>query len=96
MGGTKSALKKILAVTLIIIFFSCLGTGIYLNYYYAYNRPLVPQPELGREYSLHVHKTTVYLTEKESSQIDWLFIIMILSGLGGGALYVVIRRSEET
>ena len=88
-------LKKILIVTLLTIFFVSLALGIYLNYHYAYNMPRNPQPEFAREYPLNVHGTIVYLTKQESTRLDCLYAIMMFSGLGGAALYIISKRRSR-
>ena len=88
-------LKKIIVVTLLAIFFCCLTSWIYFNYHYAYNMPRSPQPESAREYPFNVHGTIVYLTEKESAQLNWLYTIGMIAGLSGASLYVVLKPFGE-
>jgi len=90
-----TTVKKAIITILLAIFFSCLSVGIYLNYYYINNMPRNPQPELGRVNQLNVHGSIVYLTKKEDSQLNWLFTIMMCSGLSGAALYVISKPASK-
>jgi hypothetical protein len=74
--------KKITAIIIIVMVFSCIFLWGYLENHYAYTRPEKPQPELGRVYRLNVHGTIVFLTKQENSQLQWLFY--------GGAFFVII------
>ena len=55
-------------------FFLCGLRFVYLDEYYVYTRyKKPPQPELGIIYPHNVHGATVYLTQGENSQLDYLF-----------------------
>ena len=83
--------KKLIVIVLMIIAFASLGSWVYLQNYYAYNRQSNPQQELGRVYRLNVHGTIVYLTKGESLQQDCLFTIVILSNLSWMILNAVLK-----
>jgi hypothetical protein len=69
--------KKIMAILLGTAILICFSLDVFLNYHYAYTRPVKPQPEIGRIYPLNVHNTIVYLTRDEDLQIKLLVRIMI-------------------
>ena len=52
----------------------CLGVWTILigcQMYFAYTRPVYPQPPMGRIYPFRVHYTTVYLTSFESRLVNF-------------------------
>ena len=71
--------KKIIAIVIQVVIIASLGLWIYLNYHYAYTRPRIPQPDMGRIYPLHVHRTTIYLTQQEDVQLNCLFWTAVTS-----------------
>lgn len=70
-------LKKIIAIIIVTIIFTCLGLYSYLSNHYICTLPEKPQPEIGRIYPFDVHGTIVYLTQQEDSQLRWLFGTMM-------------------
>ena len=84
-------LERAVLVSLLTVSLLCLISDVFLNYHYAYNLPHVPVPELEREYPLHVHRTIVYLTKRESLQLEWLYLVMTFTGLGGAVVHVIFR-----
>jgi hypothetical protein len=79
--------KKVIALVIQVVIFVSLGLWIYLEFHYAYTRPRQPQPDMERIYPLRVHRTTVYLTKQEDSQVNWLFLTAMISG-GIQILYI--------
>src|SRR6266498_2966855 len=71
--------KKVIFLLIQVVVTVSLGLWIYLDYHYAYTRPKKPQPDMERIYPLHVHRTTVYLTKQEDSQLNWIFLTAMTS-----------------
>ena len=67
-------IKKIIAIFIIVLSFTCILSWIYLEYDYAFHRIQKAQPELGRIYPHNVHGTIVYLTQQEDLQLKYLFL----------------------
>jgi hypothetical protein len=68
---------RYVAISLGLASFACFGVAIYLILLYANTLPRVPQPELGRVYSLNNHGTVVYLTQRENFALIGLFIVSV-------------------
>jgi hypothetical protein len=64
---------KFLKIIAWVTAFSSFGWSYYLWYQYAFTRPTVAQPHLGRIYSLNTYGSLVYLTKQE----HWLLYSLI-------------------
>ena len=73
-------IKRMFVVLLIGTAFASFGTNLYFQFYYKDNAPR--EPHLDNIYPLNVHGRTVYLTQEESSQLDKLMLVAVLSGMG--------------
>lgn len=80
----RISISKIVAWTLMILGFGCLGALVVLSQYFLYHRPVVPNQSLGFTYAFQQHGAVVYLTHCESVSMNalfWLFIGLTLSAV---------------
>jgi hypothetical protein len=83
----NNKVKKIVAGGLLGLAFVLASYWLYLYSYYVNTFPKVSQIAVGRIVPLKVHGTVVYLTERESSELRWLFVGAMACGICGGALW---------
>ena len=74
-------LKRLLFVTLLVVFFGCLLANVGTELNYAWYLPHSPRPESGRVFRVTInHGTRVYLTKQELDPLHFvhgpLFAVM--------------------
>jgi hypothetical protein len=85
-------LRKALISVLIIIFFLCMGWGVFIHLFYAYSMPRSPQPQLGRTYQMTVnHGYVVYVTEMEFRRADFALHELIWIGMACLVLIGIVK-----
>jgi hypothetical protein len=65
--------KKIAYVVIVAVCFTSFWLWMYLDYHYARTGPRVPQPEVGKVYSLANYGITAYVTHEEKLQLQLVF-----------------------
>jgi len=83
----NNKVKKIVAGTLIGLTCVLMSYWLYLQGHYVNTYPKTPQVSVGSIVPLNVHGTIVYLTEREDSELSWVFIGAMACGICGGALW---------
>jgi hypothetical protein len=84
--------RKGLGILLVAACFGCLFYRVGLTYQYSATLPRSPQPESGRTHPINNHGTVVYLTNRESTEMDLLFFAPFVLGPIGGILIEGPRR----
>lgn len=92
--------RKIVIATLIVLFFGCVGSTIFIHVTYAYTKPSVPEPQSGRVRQMVVnHGTVVYVTDEEFQRADFVlnkvFWIGIVSFVGLAIVRVYWQKSRS-
>jgi hypothetical protein len=79
---------KVVVVVLVVLAFTCFGTGRYLDTLYYESRPRQPQPAEGRIFSQSVyHGTIVYLTRREQLALNYASPLGFLILMGAWSIY---------
>ena len=86
---------KFLRIIAWVTAFGSFGWSYYLWYQYAFTRPTVPEPRLGRVYSLNTHGSVVYLTKKEELLLYSLIGTAAVSSVIGICLERLPKRLRD-